>query len=65
MTATWPVEAPGTGKLATQHVEAPGARTDVQPQPTGTGSMDMSAVDWSLTNKRTDADNTGKTDKTE
>ena len=32
-------------------------------QPTGTGSGDVSAVDWSLTSKRTEiADNTGVSD---
>ena len=64
MTATRPVESPGTRKLATQPVEAPGARTDVQSQPTSTGSLDMSAVDQSLTSKRTVADNTGVSDFT-
>ena len=64
-TATCPVEAPGTRKLATQPVqspgarmatqpvEAPGARSDVHSQPTSTGSVDVSAVDRSLTSKRT------------
>ena len=75
MTATRPVEAPGTGRIATQPVEAPsvrmatqpveahGARTDVHSQPTGTGSEDGSTVDRSLTSKRTvAADNTGVSD---
>ena len=62
-TATRPVEAPGTGILATYPVETPGARTDVNSQPTGTGSADISAVDRSLTSKRTvAADNTGVSD---
>ena len=30
-TATWPVEAPGTGRSATQDVKAPGARMATQP----------------------------------
>ena len=65
MTATQPVEAPRTGRLATQSVEAPSARTATQPveapcarpevhsQPTGTSSLDVSAVDQFLTSKKT------------
>ena len=49
MTATWPVEAHGTGRCATQPVEAPGASSDVQMQPTGTGGRDSSPVDQSIT----------------
>ena len=71
MTATWPVEAPGTVRVATQPAEAPGAWTVTQPveapgarsgvQPTG--SVDVSAVDQSLTSKRTvAAANTGVSD---
>ena len=56
--ATQPVEAPSAWK-ATQPIEAPGARSEVQP----TGSVDGSAVDRSLTSKRTVADdNTGVSD---
>ena len=74
MTLTRPVGAPSTGKVATQSieapgarmatqpVEAPGARTDMQSQPASTGSLDMSAVDRSLTSKGTIADNTGVCD---
>ena len=63
VTATRSVEAPGTRKLATQPVEAPGARTDVHSQLTSTSSGDASAVDRSLTSKRTvAADNTGVSD---
>ena len=69
--ATWPFEAHGTGRSATQLVEAPGARRDIQPvqapgassdmklQPTGTSSRDDSAMDRSLTSTRTVTDNTG------
>ena len=65
MTATRPVEALGTRRLATQPVEALGARTAAQPveatgartkvhsQPTVNGSLDVSAVDRSLTSKKT------------
>ena len=61
MTATWPVQAPSTGRSATQPVDAPGARTATQPveapdartdvfaQPTGTVSGDVGAVGRSLT----------------
>ena len=74
MTATQPVEVPGTGRLATQPVEAAGARTatqpveasgdrtDVHPQPTHTGSGDGSAVDRSHISGRTVAHNTGVSD---
>ena len=75
LTATQPVEAPGMRRLATQPVEAPGARTATQPveaptarsevhsQPTSTGSVYVSAVDWSLTSKRSvTATNTGVSD---
>ena len=41
---------------------APSASSDVQFQPTGTGSGDGSAVDRSLTSTRTVAENTGVTD---
>ena len=62
MTATHPVDAPST-RMATQLVEAPGAKTDVYSQPTGTGNGDGSAVDRSLTSSRTVApDNTGVSD---
>ena len=61
-TATQPVEAPGTERVATQPVEAPFARPDVDSQPTGTGSGDVSAVEWSLTSKRTVAATTGVSD---
>ena len=69
------VEAPSTGRFATQPVEAPGARTATQPveapsarqevysQPTSTGNGDGSAVDRFLTSSRTvAADNTGVSD---
>ena len=74
ITATRPVESPGTGSFAAQSVEAPGARTATQPfgapsartdvhsQPTSTFSGDGSAVDRSLTSNRTVADNTGVSD---
>ena len=74
VTATRPVESPGTGSFAAQSVEAPGARTATQPfgapsartdvhsQPTSTFSGDGSAVDRSLTSSRTVADNTGVSD---
>ena len=63
LTATWPVEAPSTGRFATQPVETPGARTDVHSHPTGTGSGDGSVVDRSLTSNRTvAADSTGVSD---
>ena len=48
--------------MATQPVEAPGASTGVQLQPSGTGSRDGSAVDQSLTSTRTVADNTCMSD---
>ena len=62
MTATRPVEAPGRrlahqpveapgARTATQSVEAPGARSKIHAQPNGTGSVDVSAVDRSLTSK--------------
>ena len=58
MTATWPVEAPGTMRIATLPDEDPSARQEVHSQPTG--SLDVSAVDQSLTSKRTvTAANTG------
>ena len=72
MNATQPVEAPSKGRLVTQPVEAPrartanwpvevpGARTDVHAQPTGTG--DVSAVDRSLTINRTMTATTGVSD---
>ena len=64
MTATRPVEAPGTVRVTTQlPVEAPGARSEVHSQPTGTSSVDVSDVDWSLTSKGNGAaDNTGVSD---
>ena len=63
MTATWPVEAAGMMRVATQPVEAPGARSEVHSQPTSTSSMDVSSVDWSLTSKITvAAANTGVSD---
>ena len=64
-TATWPVEAPGTGRSATQPVEALGASSDVHFQPTSTGSTDGSAVDRSLSSSRTVADSTGVYDTDE
>ena len=49
--------------MATQPAEAPGARSDVHSQPTGTSSGGSCALDRSLTNKRTvAADNTGVSD---
>ena len=75
MTATLPVEALSTVRVATQLVNAPGAWTATQPglasgtrsevhsQPTGIGSVDVSAVDRSLISKRTaTAANTGLSD---
>ena len=63
LTATRPVEAPGNRRLTTQPVEAPGARSEVHSQSTGTGSVDVSAMDRSLTSKRTvAATNTGVSD---
>ena len=72
MTATWPVEAPSTGRYTIKSVEAPSARmatlsvealgasTDVHSHPTVTGSGDGSAVDRSLTSSKTvAADNSG------
>ena len=50
--ATQSVKAPGE-RTATQPVEAPGASQEVHSQPNGTGSLDVSAVGWSLTSKRT------------
>ena len=64
MIATRPVEAASTVRLATQPVEAPGARSEVHSQPTGTGSVDVSAVDQSLSSKRTvAAANSGVSDQ--
>ena len=75
MTATWPVETPGTVTVATQpveavsawtatqRVEAASARSEVHSQPSSTGSVDVNAVDRSLTRKRTVAEaDTGVSD---
>ena len=49
--ATQPVEAPGAG-TATQPVEALGARSEVHSQPTSTGSLDV-RLDQSLASRKT------------
>ena len=66
MTATQPVEAPGTKirvatqpvqspgtRIATQPVEVPGARSEVYSQPTRTSSVYVRSVNKSLTSNKT------------